>query len=59
MTDLKPCPFCGSEAAAECADAMWVIRCIHCPASMAFFMTYENAAKCWNRRMVRCSMTRR
>lgn len=47
---LKPCPFCGSEAQADNSDDMWAVFCTKCPASMAFFKTYDGAVILWNRR---------
>lgn len=51
MTELKPCPFCGSEDL-ECEDKKHIaaIYC-DCDAMMGYFDTIEEAIAAWNRRV--------
>ena len=48
---LKPCPFCGGEAAvSERYDEYCAVRCITCGAKTNFSMTKKGAIELWNRR---------
>lgn len=52
---LKPCPFCGGEAALLCTDNGWLVQCWQCWAYMGTsglgFDTSEKAVEAWNRRV--------
>lgn len=57
MSDLKPCPFCGSEAVVNYKQALgtWIVECTnsYCPASYMIGMDYDTkleAVDAWNRR---------
>ena len=56
MTDLKPCPFCGSEKVvfANEEDDSCCIRCTDCGAQVGHYWDYmsdnEDIAGLWNRR---------
>lgn len=59
MIDLKPCPFCGGDAAIGQAAIgskkypVWWVRCKRCGATTASHGSEggeENAVKAWNRR---------
>ena len=57
MTDMKPCPFCGSEATIEHKNVLetWIVECsnTNCPASYMIgndYDTEEEAIEAWNRR---------
>lgn len=49
---LKPCPFCGSEAAMECRDGneSFYVFCAKCGAAAASRYAKDAARKAWNRR---------
>jgi Lar family restriction alleviation protein len=54
MSELKPCPFCGS-ADIDCADAgyktdVWFVQCNNCYATFPHFDSKEEAATAWNTR---------
>lgn len=57
MTEIKPCPFCGSEATFRYKEGLdtWIVECSNtsCPASYMIGMDYdtqEEAVEVWNRR---------
>ena len=58
--ELKPCPFCGSEAVLECRDEDynddWIVYCLNldgecefCPCTK-YHETAEDAIEAWNTR---------
>lgn len=55
MSELKPCPFCGGEAAMwegrysedSFADKPWVVRCKSCDARMAIMPEYGDGNYWW------------
>jgi Lar family restriction alleviation protein len=51
MTELKPCPFCGSRKTRlqGCSYAYWV-TCEECEASIGVYITEEKAIEAWNKR---------
>lgn len=54
MTELKPCPFCGSEAYVIIRDVDdWTpwIRCKGCGVETDCFDSAEEAIEAWNRRV--------
>ena len=59
MTDLKPCPFCGGEAAEDEEDQRFTrypyyVECHNCGARSDEWKTKKEAIDAWNRR-VECS----
>jgi Lar family restriction alleviation protein len=51
MSELKPCPFCGSESAeAERAFGFYWIGCHNCGAKGGSDLLKEKAIEAWNRR---------
>lgn len=52
MTELKPCPFCGGEAAEryECLNGVFV-QCNKCGVSTHVFSSQDDAIGTWNRRV--------
>jgi len=51
MTELKPCPFCGSERTVEKLDGMvFYIRCQDCGAKGPAKTLKPKAIEAWNRR---------
>lgn len=53
MTELKPCPFCGGEAAfgANSCQGFEYVRCVSCKArTWSCYNTEEQAAEAWNTR---------
>jgi Lar family restriction alleviation protein len=63
MTELKPCPFCGSEAneyelserSIDCFDALWLYKftviCEKCGCRTDKFNQPAEAIEAWNRRV--------
>ena len=54
MTELKPCPFCGSAAEIKQAyeKSIYIVCCKNCACMMAMFNCSYDAAKSeWNRRV--------
>lgn len=58
MSELKPCPFCGSEAVINHKQVLgtWIVECTNnsCPASYMIGMDYDTkleAVDTWNRRV--------
>lgn len=54
MTDhkLKPCPFCGDEAATQSFYKNHCVYCSGCGAStLRYYPTKEDAIEAWNRRV--------
>lgn len=54
-SEIKPCPFCGGEAAVECSGGAFAIVCRSCGCRTAtrtkgWKPSYEEAAEAWNRR---------
>lgn len=56
MSDLKPCPFCGSEVSVKehCFHGLnntYGVECTHCRVqTWQFYDTREDAIKAWNTR---------
>ncbi|ARL52488.1 hypothetical protein BOC51_21315 [Burkholderia pseudomallei] len=54
MSELKPCPFCGSSVTHiqghEPMDDCHFIDCVTCGMSSKIFSTKEDAVEAWNRR---------
>lgn len=54
MSDLKPCPFCGTETSIEYFDSKmqptWSVFCDGCHASTAALPTINAAKEAWNTR---------
>ena len=55
MSELKPCPFCGSKAHTPLIQSMWFVECDNkdCGALMGFDaekVSQEEAISAWNRR---------
>ena len=53
MTELKPCPFCGSDAIFSDGYNHWYVRCSNqeCLVRTRRFLDKNNAMACWNRRV--------
>ena len=52
MTDLKPCPFCGSDAIAIIGMASYYVRCPDPNCAIAIFAQNMNEAVIkWNKRV--------
>lgn len=62
MSDLLPCPFCGSAAKAcyfeNAISGYWEIECINCNTSFSDDTLEETAAK-WNRRPLEDALRQR
>lgn len=53
MTELKPCPFCGSEDIREHSGYplhYWIVKCKHCGAKICVYGSHQQAVSFWNRR---------
>lgn len=52
MTELKPCPFCGSEAMKATEGTFKAIVCknFECGAEVNSFKVWDKAIEAWNRR---------
>ena len=50
MTELKPCPFCGSKNIGDTGLWRHVITCHQCGAKSAPFSSWDNAVNAWNNR---------
>ena len=54
MTELKPCPFCGSvEVKVHIpyfTDDCYMVQCYGCNCNTAIYMTANQAVEAWNRR---------
>ena len=55
MSDLKPCPFCGSKASmlylSDLEGVMWFVCCPSCGIGQQLdYKSEEDAAEVWNRR---------
>lgn len=52
MTELKPCPFCGSDAIFSDGYNHWYVRCSNqeCLVRTRRFLDKSKAKDCWNRR---------
>lgn len=51
MEELKPCPFCGSEAKfTEPYKNIYVVSCPNCGVGSAIFSNLGEAIEAWNRR---------
>ena len=50
MEDLKPCPFCGSEAKLVNKNEFWIVDCAECFASSRWCDSKKEAIDAWNRR---------
>lgn len=50
--ELKPCPFCGGEAALfeQNCDRPWHVLC-YCGGRVGWFETKQEAIEAWNRRV--------
>ena len=48
--EIKPCPFCGSEAEHASSEFIEVIRCTLCPAVMAYEGSGAAVIAMWNTR---------
>lgn len=58
MSELKPCPFCGSgrddnRAISIMRAGLWYIYCNECKASQGDYKTREDAINAWNTRYER------
>ena len=49
MTDLKPCPFCGSKAEAKDGYPLAMVRCQECGGRL-LGKTISRAVQAWNQR---------
>lgn len=51
-TELKPCPFCGSEAKLFSAyDGTWTVQCTKCGCGTLHYTDEITAPIVWNRRV--------
>lgn len=51
-SNLKPCPFCGSERVRICGRKSYWVECDHCGGMGGHFPTREGASAFWNRRAI-------
>ena len=54
MIELKPCPFCGTEAEIVFENGAYTVRCwetIDCGVEIPGFLDKEEATEIWNRRV--------
>ncbi|WP_445494617.1 Lar family restriction alleviation protein [Photorhabdus sp. SF281] len=53
MTEkLKPCPFCGGEAAKLCTSwKLVIVFCTTCKNQTAIFFSQSDAIQAWNKRV--------
>ncbi len=51
MNKLKPCPFCGSEAAYKQINGRWAVLCASGCAGTQIFNDKEKPAESWNKRV--------
>ena len=51
MTDLKPCPFCGSDAVYRQKAGRWQVHCINVCAGTRIYNDKERPKFDWNRRV--------
>lgn len=48
MSELKPCPFCGSRDVEMCQSDDYFVKCEECGAQGPLRFHKENARKAWN-----------
>lgn len=54
MSELKPCPFCGSyDSEMQQCHAEHYVQCLECESSSALFSSRRQAREMWNRRECR------
>ena len=56
MTELKPCPFCGSRPfrfteCGECVDVVYLIMCENCGGQLESRISMQSAEEQWNKRV--------
>lgn len=53
MSELKPCPFCGTEARTMYVEDLgeWIAFCYYCGCTMEYYDSEESVIKAWNRRV--------
>lgn len=51
MSNIKPCPFCGSSKTVLClGDYDWMVECEDCTATGPFVDSEKEAIALWNKR---------